>query len=104
MQTHGKKSSTPAPKSGGFFQRWAGWLGTRHDRLIVSRLQRRLKAGVVVDPETGCHIWTRPTTDDGYGVIEISAREARALANRPGAAKTPDQRPRAATRRRKDLH
>ena len=105
MQTHGKKTNAPAhPNSGGVFQWLAGWLASRRHRLTLKALQRRLKAGIVVDPETGCHIWTGPTTDEGYGVIEIGAREAWELANRPGAAETPRQRPRATSRRLKDLH
>ncbi len=40
-------------------------------------LQQRLDDGSVLDPRTGCRLWTRPR-NDGYGSITVSGRTMRA--------------------------
>jgi HNH endonuclease len=84
MQILGKTTSAPArPKSGGVFRWWAGWLESRHHRLAVRELERRLKAGLVVDPDTGCHVWTG-AKQGKYGQLHVGVhRLAWELANGP---------------------
>jgi hypothetical protein len=84
MQIYGKTTSNPAhPKSGGFFRWWAGWLKRPQDQ-AVRALERRLKAGLVVDPDTGCHVWTGGRASKGYGQLRIGVhRLAWELANGP---------------------
>lgn len=36
-------------------------------------LRERLRANRVVDPETGCHVWTGPPTTTGYARVTIGA-------------------------------
>ena len=47
-------------------------------------LAERLRAHVVVDPETGCHVWTSTLAKGGYGRVLVSAhRLAWELAHGP---------------------
>jgi hypothetical protein len=83
MQYQGDKTSDQErPKSWGVFRWWAGWL-KRPQRRAVRALDQRLKSKLVLDPDTGCHLWTG-TEKGGYGQIAICARRlAWELANGP---------------------
>jgi hypothetical protein len=34
----------------------------------------RLTAGIIIDPETGCHVWTRSRNNRGYGTMHYLGR------------------------------
>jgi len=58
MRNHGYKTSDPTRwKVGGAFRWWGDWFKSPR-RSCSDGLEQRLKAGLVLDPETGCHVWT----------------------------------------------
>jgi hypothetical protein len=85
MHSHGGKTNNPArPKSRAFFRWWAGWLKSRHHSQAVRAFERRLRSGLVVDPDTGCHLWTGGRASKGYGQLKVGVhRLAWELANGP---------------------
>jgi HNH endonuclease len=86
MQYDRTKTIEPAPPKGGVaFPRswWTGWF-KRPQHLRGTSLERRLKAHLVVDPDTGCHIWVGSKKAKRYGNLQISShRLAWELANGP---------------------
>ena len=93
MDNHRFKTSNPAQRKGGAaIGRRTGWF-ERPPRSHTTSLEQRLRAGIVVDPDTGCHIWTgqtsgrrnnKPGRGEIYGIISTGAhRLAWELANSP---------------------
>jgi hypothetical protein len=65
-------------------RRWRRLWFKRPLRLRAISLDRRLKAGVTIDPKTGCHVWTGSKYGRGYGNLQIAThRLAWELANGP---------------------
>ncbi|MGH7022786.1 MAG: HNH endonuclease signature motif containing protein [Caulobacteraceae bacterium] len=51
---------------------------------LGATLEERMRLRTVVDPETGCHLWTGTLTPGGYGRVHVAAhRLAWQLANGP---------------------
>src|SRR5579863_7137496 len=70
-------------KSGGAVRWWGRWIQHRHHRQAVRALEQRLRSGLVVDSETGCHVWAT-TRQGGYAQLHVSAhRLAWELVNGP---------------------
>jgi hypothetical protein len=88
MQNSGDMPSTPAqPKGGNGIPRnwWTGWF-KRPRGWRPSSLERRLKAGLVRNPDTGCLIWTGSgkKMNGKYGTMTVAThRLAWELANGP---------------------
>ncbi len=87
MKNHGCLAGGEAARPeyrGRFARRWQDFWFKRPLRLRAVSLDQRLKAGVTIDPKTGCHLGTGSKKSRIYGGMHIlTHRLAWALANGP---------------------
>lgn len=69
------------PKGGTPFRRWAKWFNRQR---LYATLERRLRANLVRDPDTGCLLWGGPKKQGRYGYLTHGAHRLMwELANGP---------------------